>query len=415
MIRGAQLVGIFVLSVFLFVRGVVPAFTRIDTDFPNYFTSARLVAHGTSLEKLYDDEWFQEQIYESGIQQQGKFSPYPPITALVMLPLVSFTPMDAVRIWTLFNIGCLIAEIFLLSRATGKPLEWSSLLILGCGHALANNFRFGQFYLVLAVLITAGFLFWQKGRPYAMGAVFGVAAAVKYFPLLFVILFALRRDWRSVLTVFGAVGLCLVVAIAVLGLPVHEVFLSSVLGKHLTGSIQNPFSPTFQSWNSLSRRMFVLDPVLNPSPFVDAPALFVIFPSLVSLGVIGLFADGYRRANAAFGNTAGSVQFAFLNIAGLLLLPASATYHFLLLVLPVAVLLAASRWRYELVLVAVFYLAIGFLPYGAMARFQDSGLLTILAYPRLILMTGIFVATYFFIAKHPVPEIIPSFRGGEKK
>ncbi|HTP12413.1 MAG TPA: glycosyltransferase family 87 protein [Bacteroidota bacterium] len=408
MTRGVALIAIVVLSAFLLFRGVIPGLARIDTDFPNYYTAARLLTNGAPTERLYDDGWFQQQIFDSGIQQQGKFSPYPPITALVMVPFVFLGPLNALRAWTVLNLGCLILEIILLSRATGKSLDWSSLLILASGHALANNFRFGQFYLVLAVLVTSGYLLWQHHRAFATGALFGTAAAIKYFPILFVILFLLRREWRPAVAQFSTIFLLSALAVAVMGFRVHELFISTVLGKHLTGTIQDPFSPAFQSWNSLFRRLFVFDPVFNPSPFLRAPALFVILTVMVTTGVAALFVNGYRKAAFSFGPAASSIQFAFLNIAGLLLLPASATYHFLLLALPAAILLAFPEWSFEQVLVAGFYLAIGFLPYGALSRFQDSGLLTVLAYPRLILMTGIFVATYIFIVNHRAPG--PSFR-----
>jgi len=44
------------------VRGIVPASTRITSDFPNYFTAAKVVADGGNVERLYDIPWFQEQM-----------------------------------------------------------------------------------------------------------------------------------------------------------------------------------------------------------------------------------------------------------------------------------------------------------------------------------------------------------------
>ena len=54
-------------SFLLLYFGIVPAFSRIDSDFPNYYTSARLVIEGGNLTNLYDDAWFQKQIEREGI------------------------------------------------------------------------------------------------------------------------------------------------------------------------------------------------------------------------------------------------------------------------------------------------------------------------------------------------------------
>jgi hypothetical protein len=72
------------LAITCVVRGVVPAVTRVDTDFPNYLTAAKIVADGGSAERLYDDSWFQEQMrrYRIGKLEEGKFYPFPPPTAL---------------------------------------------------------------------------------------------------------------------------------------------------------------------------------------------------------------------------------------------------------------------------------------------------------------------------------------------
>ena len=71
------------LALFVFYRGVLPGFRQVDSDFPNYYTAAKIVADGKDVNRLYDDSWFQSQIRSYGMQLQGKFSPFPPVTALV--------------------------------------------------------------------------------------------------------------------------------------------------------------------------------------------------------------------------------------------------------------------------------------------------------------------------------------------
>src|SRR5271170_1697210 len=61
------------LVLVLVARGIVPALSKIDTDFPNYFTAAKIVADGGATDRLYDNLWFQEQMrrYQIGKASEG--------------------------------------------------------------------------------------------------------------------------------------------------------------------------------------------------------------------------------------------------------------------------------------------------------------------------------------------------------
>ena len=71
----------------LWVRGIVPSVSHLDTDFPNYLTAAKIVAGGGQVERLYDTPWFREQTRAFGFPEQqaqnSKFDPFPPPTAFV--------------------------------------------------------------------------------------------------------------------------------------------------------------------------------------------------------------------------------------------------------------------------------------------------------------------------------------------
>lgn len=391
-----------ILSLLLFVRGILPAMTSINTDFPNYYTSARLLIEGRSMEKIYNDAWFQQQIYSYGMDQLGKFSPFPPITAFVMMPLVFLHPLNALRVWTILNIGCLVWGIMLLARITEKSVIWSSLVFLLSGHALANNFKFGQFYLILTVMLISGYGYWIKKRQTTAGLIFGVGAAIKYFPILFFPLFALWREWRIVVTGIVVITVLVLVGVASMGPNVHEQFISNILGNHLAGNIQNPFSATFQSWNSLFRRLFVFDPIMNPNPVVRSSLLYAITLLIVYSAAVLLLVAGLKNSATYPTDNARSLQFALLAIAGLLLLPASATYHFLLLILPVAIILNSENWTLEQKIVATLFALIGFIPYSNFSQFENRGILAIFAYPRLFLTAGLFIAAFMYVSKSAI-------------
>jgi hypothetical protein len=85
-----------------------------------------------------------------------------------------------------------------------------------------------------------------------------------------------------------------------------------------------------------------------------------------------------------------------VGVVTLLLAPATATYHFALLWLPVALLVNHQIRRGALTRAAFIiaaYAAIGFFPYGLALPFDGRGGLSVLAYPRLFLLLAIFLAS----------------------
>jgi hypothetical protein len=191
------------------------------------------------------------------------------------------------------------------------------------------------------------------------------------------------------------------VGIAVLGWKVHQVFLDSVVGNHLVAnlSMQDPFTASFQSFDTLFRRLFVFDAIANPHPWLSKPGLqiaAVVIAKATLLSVAVATVVRMTRSNPA--NSVGP-SVGLLGILVLLIAPATATYHFVLLWLPVGLLVgyflregaALRAW-----LVLGLYALIGFLPYGHTARFEGRGGLTVLAYPRLFLLLAMFSVCVYF-------------------
>src|SRR5580692_5440753 len=55
--------------------------TRVETDFPNYYTAAVLARHHMPLPRFYDWRWFQRQMNYTGTERQlGGYIPQTPLT-----------------------------------------------------------------------------------------------------------------------------------------------------------------------------------------------------------------------------------------------------------------------------------------------------------------------------------------------
>jgi Glycosyltransferase family 87 len=392
------------LAIMVVVRGVVPAVSRIDTDFPNYFTAARIVADRGSADRLYDDSWFQEQMrrYQIGKPANGKFAPFPPPTALLLVPLARLEPLGALRVMTGVSVLCLLGSIVLLARILSWSLLESSVFVLLAGYAIIGSLRYGQPYILVSLSCILGYYARLRGAPLLAGLCFGLFVPIKYFPVVILIYFAFRREWRVVLGGAAAAIAVIGVSIGVLGWKVHEVFLSSVLGHHLVAdlSLQDPFTARFQSFDTLFRRLFIFDAASNPQPWLALPRLQLIG---VALTKSVIFATALvTLIKLARGRSADKVatSVGILGILTLLLAPATASYQLVLLWLPVGLLIGSfyrGRARIYAYLMLGLYALIGFFPYGRAYRFEGRGGLTVLAYPRLFLLLAMFSVCVAFV------------------
>ncbi len=379
-------------------RGVVPAMSRVDSDFPNYLTAAKIVADRGDVDRLYDDVWFQEQVrhYRMNVGAGRKFEPFPPPTALLLVPVARLQPLDALRVLTAVSLLCLVAAIFVLAKILSWNLIDSSVFVLLSGYNIVGALRFGQPYILVSLTCLLGYYAYLRQRPVLAGMSFGLFAPIKYFPVVLLGYFAARRRWRLALSGAATVVIVILLSIDVLGLNIHRQFLSSVLGAHLTGELrmQDPFSASFQSFDSLYRRLFVYDATANPRPFLARPSLqiaaVVVTKTLLVLAAAAALVKLSRRGFA--GSVAPSIG--LLGILTLLIAPATASYHFVLLWLPVGLMVdyfIRERIPVGAYLVLGLYALIAFFPYRFTEPFEGRGALSVLAYPRLILMLAMFL------------------------
>jgi len=386
----------------LILRGIVPAASRLDADFPSYLTAARIVADGGDGARLYDIPWFQEQMrrYRIGKPSAGKFSPFPPPTALLLVPVARLAPLNALRVAAGLSLLGLGGSIVLLARI----LSWSALdaavLVLLSGNAILAALRLGQPYILVSACCILGYYLHVRHRPWLAGLSLGLFTPLKYFPVVMLGYFAFRRQWRLVAGGALATVAVTLLSIAVLGWKIHVEFLTSVLGSHLTArlSMQDPFTANFQSFDTLFRRLFVFDALANPRPLMPAawlaPACLVATKAVILVVLLATLLQLARRQGAS----ATAPAIGLLGITTLLLAPATATYHMVLLWLPVGLLgnfflrarAVACAW-----LVLGGYALIGFFPFRFVAPFEGRGGLTVLAYPRLFLLLAMFVASVY--------------------
>lgn len=350
-----------VLVIGFVVKGFIPAWTHLNSDFPNYYLVARLYRAGYPLERVYDWIWFQRQKDHLGIKQGlVSFIPSTIPSALAVAPWCSLPPLAAKHRWLLLNVVLLLFTGFLLGRITRLGWDRIALVMFLAWIPLRNNFLFGQMHVAVLFLLTlAAWLFFRRSHFFA-GIALAIAATLKIYPVLFLIYFAWKRQWKAAagLTI-GVIG-AVIGSLYLFGKDVCRLYAVQVLPAGLRGESLDPYNPGWNSWTALLRRLFIAEPELNPAPVAHLPWLYALLHPLVHGFILIMFmwAIGSRRSDTERTKLEwGAFLFLLLFLSS-----QPGSYHFVALILTAALvfeyLLNRERWH-RIVTVGAVYALIG--------------------------------------------------------
>ena len=143
---------------------------------------------------------------------------YPPAFAVTLIPLTWVSNDLAVRIWLFLIQAAVLASLVMIYRSIGVPRRAEVLAVvavLTTFFPLANTVLAGTMNSILLLLLTAGWAGWLRRRDVLTGALVGVAAVFKLFPLALLPYLVWRRHWKLVaalcLTGVGGLAVGLVV------------------------------------------------------------------------------------------------------------------------------------------------------------------------------------------------------------
>ena len=258
---------------------------------------------------------------------------YPPLIALLFVPLRSLSPTLVQGAWWTVNLMVLLLGALCCLRAHGplRPLGVAAvLLLLYRFEPAVAALRLGQIEIIQFALLSLTLYSLSRGREGLGGACLGLATALKFFPGALVGFLIWRRRWL-------AAGWALVVALAAIvgsfalvGFEVLPRYLSYTSAYGIGGTFAA--FPYNQSLNGFFSRNLMANAFVVPLKGWDRPGLAKALTLLGDAVIVGLSAwltwhrHGWRRPADRQATRRFAQEYALAVVALLLVSPHSQVY-----------------------------------------------------------------------------------------
>ncbi|MFO0837943.1 MAG: glycosyltransferase family 87 protein [Phycisphaerae bacterium] len=195
-VRIAAIVG-FALVMLYLVSQALPGLARQQPDFEYFYKAARwLLDHG-GLDRGID------VLPDGQLVARGSIEWYLPFVSRAMT-LLAWMPFEyAGGIWLTLNVVATLAVARLVGRelVDQSPRDWPVSQMLPFLFLIVFwvwEFRLNQIDTLTLLLLVSSFVLYRRGRRGVSGLWLGLAALLKLTPMLVVVWFALKREWRVV-------------------------------------------------------------------------------------------------------------------------------------------------------------------------------------------------------------------------
>jgi hypothetical protein len=288
LLPAAELFVLIALFALFVIRGLIPGWRSLISDFGNYYTVARLLSQHYPLDRIYDWIWLQRVKDHWSIPQPlVGYVGLTPFSALPIVPLAWLDALDAKRVWLVVNLGILAASLYGMYRITGMEARRVALIAFFAIIPLRNNFLLGQMHVVVLGLLVLAYWLDTHKRWFSCGFILALAASLKVYPLFFVFYFLRKREWKTAAVLAGSTLVILSLCLLVFGEAVMRVFLIEQFPRMLRGEATDPFSLTAPSASSFFHRLFLTQPLVNPQPLLSTPMMYALLYPLWQLSLIG--------------------------------------------------------------------------------------------------------------------------------
>ena len=384
------------LASLLLWKGIIPGWRALNTDFANYYLVARLIREGYSLDRIYDWIWLQRIKDHWGIGQSlVGFAGLTPFSALPVIPFSIYSALIAKRLWILTNVFFLGVSVELLNQVTclGRRRIW--LLSLFAIFPLWTSFLFGQMHLPVLLFIVLAYFFHRRGQQTACGICIAVAGALKIYPFLFGIYFLWKKQWRAAFAMLCSIFIFVGIGWVWMGMNVLHSYATQILPRSIQGEVLDPYHILAASGASLFHRLFIFEPILNPAPSFNSPLMYAIGYPLWQLAIFVPLLVFLRPPPTQPDRE--QLEWAAFLVALLVLSPIPSSYHFVVLIFSIVLLVDVLLRRKNYCALSIgiaLYTLISLVQFLPFSNGQDFSLVTFFAFARLwvlILLLALFI------------------------
>lgn len=260
-----------------------------------------------------------------------------PILALLFAPLGSLEPYTA---GVLFSLAGLAALALAARRMTAAgPFDTVAWLILLNG-PLYYSIRIGNTTHVLLIVLLVAFERLSRNRDRLAGALLAVAALIKPPLAIFLFYLALRGRVRAAFTMAAVAAAAVLVSVALYGLDLHVFWFREFVVGHGSAPVA---AYNVQSVNGFLAHLVTRGHLRDwyPIPMGAAfRAASLLLTAIIAAAAIGTcWRAGRPRSSAAW-----FVELSLVLATSLLVAPITWTHYYLLLLVPIAGLLAPRTW-----------------------------------------------------------------------
>ena len=311
---------------------LLPAQNRLTHGFLAYYAAGELIASGADARQLYDVPAFERRVRElsHGTVRDGYIGNTPAL-AVAWLPLGKLPVESARRLWIWLNVLFVAAIIALSAARLPSTYRLPAVVLLAALFTIPSPAReqmlLGQMYIFLLLLHTLGWRAYERDNDALTGVALGITMMLKLSGWPIGVLLLLRRRWRAV---FWAVGTAAAIFLFTLPWIGVEAWREAVFVQ-MPASVAMPAAKhsAFQTVSGLWQHLFLHDADFNPHPVADLPWLAVAGSLLTAAAACAALL--LHRLSA-------QVQYAAALVLTVLLSPLAEQYHYVLVLLPFALL-----------------------------------------------------------------------------
>jgi hypothetical protein len=353
------------------------------------------------------------QLFNMPAPKEGPaYSFHPPSTIPFFLPLALLPYPLAFVAWDVVSVGCLGLIVGFTARALGQKLGLATVAAITLGliavWPLRENFVEGQLNVAVTAGIAGCWFALRARRPVLAGVALATAVALKPLAGLFILWALWRREWRLLIATGLALAVYGLVGIGLAGVQGTLDYATTAYPMHaeLWPGYQDNASP-----QGFYTRLFGPSPWRPRPPYPIAGLAQALTLATWAAGVSLLFwRIGWRRPAPERLNR----EFAALGTTMLLVTPIIWPHYYVVLVAPVAIMVAyfwqhQARWLLLLLAAALAVLWVprdlfGWLSHNDLAPRTMGGF----QLPALLVMYGLGLAC---LGAPPTP--VPSVPGAE--